>query len=296
MSKALHFAFTSFIVSFLWGVKLAQEQQRSQAMCQLNDKVVLITGSTQGIGEAAARACVAAGARVMIHGRDEGRARALKNELGDQAAYCVADLMDKATPELLMNSTLKAFGRLDVLVNNAGIFPRNNIDSLSLDNYNCIMTVNLRTPMFLCQQAVKAFRQHGQGASIINIGSLNAYTGQTDLLVYSVSKGGLMTMTRNLADALASEGIRVNQLNVGWTVTDTERQLKQSEGLPDNWESLVPKMFAPRGKLMQPFEIAQHIVFWASDLSAPVTGQVYECEQYPVFGRNLINAVQEYIA
>ena len=156
------------------------------------------------------------------------------------------------------------------------------------------MTVNLRAPMFLCQQAVKAFRLHGQGGSIINIGSINSYTGQTDLLVYAASKGGLMTMSRNLADALAPEGIRVNHLNAGWTVTDTERALKRSEGLPDDWESQVPKMFAPRGKLMQPHEIAQHVVFWASDVSAPVTGQVYECEQYPIFGRNLINAVQEY--
>ena len=263
-------------------------------MCQLNGKVVLITGSTHGIGEASLRACVEAGARVMIHGRDEAHARALHEELGDKTAYCVADLTDEATPELLVNATLKAFGRLDVLVNNAGIFPRNTVDSLSLDHYNLIMNVNLRAPMFLCQQAVRAFRLHGQGASIVNIGSINAYTGQTDLLVYAASKGGLMTMSRNLADALALEGIRVNHLNVGWTVTDTERALKRSEGLADDWESQVPKMFAPRGKLMQPHEIAQHVVFWASDLSAPVTGQVYECEQYPIFGRNLINAVQEY--
>lgn len=264
-------------------------------MCQLNDKVVLITGSTQGIGEASARACVAAGAKVMIHGRDEHHAHLLKEALGDQVEYYIADLLDHRTPELLVDATVQAFGRLDVLVNNAGIFPRNNIDSLSLDNYELIMTVNLKAPLFLCQQAVKVFREQGQGGSIINIGSINSYTGQTDLLVYATSKGGLMTMTRNLADALAPEGIRVNHLNVGWTVTDTERALKRSEGLSEDWESQVPKMFAPRGKLMQPDEIAQHVVFWASDLSAPVTGQVYECEQYPIFGRNLINAVQEYV-
>jgi NAD(P)-dependent dehydrogenase (short-subunit alcohol dehydrogenase family) len=260
----------------------------------LKDKVVLITGSTQGIGAAAARKCIDQGAKVMIHGRHEGRAKSLSDELGDNAAYCIKSLTDPDAAEYMVSETVKAFGRLDVLVNNAGIFPRNRIHDITDEKYDLIMTVNLRTPLFLCQKAVEIFRDQPEKGTIVNIGSINAHTGQNDLLIYSVSKGGLMTMTRNLGDALSHEGIRVNQLNVGWTVTETEHALKRSEGLPENWEENVPKMFAPRGYLMRPEEIAHHIVFWASDLSAPVTGQVYSCEQYPADGRNIINVVQDY--
>lgn len=257
----------------------------------LQDKVVLITGSTQGIGAATARACIEAGAQVMIHGRHKGRASALATELGDAAAYCIKDLTDKDAPEFLVSQTVERFGKLDVLVNNAGIFPRNHIHSIDDTNYEHIMTVNVRLPLFLSQQAVKAFHRQQSKGVIVNIGSINAETGQSDLLIYSMSKGALMTMTRNLADALAVDGIRVNQLNIGWTVTDTEREVKRREGHPEDWEQKLPKMFAPRGYLMRPEEIAQHVVFWASDLSAPVSGQVYACEQYPVHGRNLINLV-----
>lgn len=261
-------------------------------MRQLDGKVVLITGSTQGIGAATARACVAAGANVMIHGRKQELAEAMVAELGaDKASYVCQDLADEQAARIIMDATLDHFGQLNVLVNNAGIFPRNDIDSLDTDNYKRIMDVNLRTPLFLCKEAVKAMRKTGCGGSIVNIGSMNAHTGQTDLLVYSISKGGLMTMTRNLADALSDEKIRVNQLNVGWTVTETERELQRSL-LHDDWESEVPKLFAPTGQLMRPEEIAHHVVFWASDYSAPVTGQVYACEQYPIAGRNVINEVQ----
>ncbi len=257
----------------------------------LKDKVILITGSTHGIGAATARACVAAGAKVMLHGRHESHAREMLSLLGDQVSYCVKDLMHPDVSRFLLDKTIERFGRLDVLVNNAGIFPRNNITTLTNEFYDHVMTVNLRAPLFLAHEAVRVFREHKIKGNIINIGSINAYTGQNDLLVYSISKGGLMTMTRNLADFLGPEGIRVNQLNVGWTVTETELHIKKQEGLPDNWEELLPKMFAPSGKLMRPENIAQHVVFWASDISAPVSGQVYEVEQYPLMGRNLINEI-----
>jgi len=258
---------------------------------RLKDKVVLVTGSTTGIGAATAQQAIADGAKVMVHGRDESRAKAMKEKLGDQAHYCIADLLDANASEQVINATLDAFGRIDVLINNAGIYPRNNIDDLTDDFFDRVMTVNVKVPMLLIQQAIKAFRQQG-GGTVVNIGSINAHCGQTDLLVYSVSKGALMTMTRNLGGALAPESIRVNQLNVGWTVTDTEHALKLKEGLPENWQTLIPTIYAPSGRLLQPAEVAQHVVFWASDDSAPANGQVYELEQYPLIGRNLINHME----
>ncbi len=258
----------------------------------LQDKVVLVTGSTTGIGRAIARRCVDEGARVMLHGRNETRASALHNELGEATHYCLADLASPDAAETLVSATVSAFGRIDVLINNAAIYPRNNIDDLTSGFFDRVMTINLKAPLFLIQHAVGAFRKQQSPGVVVNIGSINAHCGQTDILVYSASKGALMTVTRNLGDALGPEGIRVNHLNVGWTVTETEHELKQKEGLPLNWESLIPKTYAPSGRLLHPEDVAAHAVFWASDQSAPVNGQVYELEQYPIIGRNLINQLK----
>jgi NAD(P)-dependent dehydrogenase (short-subunit alcohol dehydrogenase family) len=256
----------------------------------LKNKVILITGSTNGIGAAIARCCIAQGAKVMIHGRQEERAKALVAGLGPEVAqYWIADLADEAAYARLVNETLAKFGRLDGLVNNAGIYPRNNIDTVSLELCEKIMRVNFYAPLLLCKEAVKVFRKQGDGGTIVNIGSMNAYCGQPDLLIYSSSKGALMTMTRNLADSLGVDRIRVNQLNVGWTPTDNEMALKKSEGLPDNWQKKIPKVYAPSGRLLSPENVAAHVVFWLADQSVPVTGAVYEVEQYPIIGRNRLN-------
>jgi NAD(P)-dependent dehydrogenase (short-subunit alcohol dehydrogenase family) len=256
----------------------------------LQNKVILITGSTNGIGTATARHCVAQGAKVIIHGRTEDRAKALVAELGqDSAHYVLADLADENSYRYLVAETVKKFGTLDGLVNNAGIYPRNNIDTASLVLCEQIMRINFYAPLLLCQEAVKIFRKKGNGGSIVNIGSMNAYCGQPDLLIYSASKGALMTMTRNLADSLGPDRIRVNQLNVGWTPTDNEIALKKKEGLPDDWQHRVPKIYAPSGQLLSPDSVAAHVIFWLSDHSSPVTAAVYELEQYPIIGRNRLN-------
>lgn len=256
----------------------------------LQDKVVLVTGSTTGIGEAIARRCVAEGALVMIHGRNETRAQILVQELGERIAYTLGDLEEQPVNNSLIQETVSHFGRIDVLINNAGLSPRSNIDNTDETLFDRIINLNLKAPLFLSQAAIKYFREQGSGV-VVNIGSINAYCGQTDLLAYSITKGGLMTMTRNLGDALAAEKIRVNQINVGWTLTENESKIKQGEGFPEGWEHYIPKTFAPRGYILRPEEVAAHVVFWASAQSAPASGQVYELEQYPVLGRNLINTI-----
>ena len=255
----------------------------------LKNKVILITGSTNGIGAAIARRCIAEGAKVMIHGRKEKNKKKLVQELGSASRYVIADLADEKTYPYLVTETIKKFGTLNGLINNAGIYPRNNIDSANLETCEKIMRINLYAPLLLCKAAVEIFRKQKSGGAIVNIGSINAYTGQPDLLIYSISKGALMTMTRNLADSLGPEHIRVNQLNIGWTPTDNEVALKRAEGLPENWQSRIPKAYAPSGVLLAPDDVAMHVVFWISDQSAPVSGAVYEVEQYPIIGRNRLN-------
>lgn len=253
----------------------------------LQGKVILITGSSSGIGLAIARAARAEGATVVLHGIEtEALARAAA-ELG--AASVVADLAAPDTAATVIAATVEAHGRIDGLVNNAAALTRNTLDQADAATFDAIFAVNARAPLLLCREAARAFRAQGTGGAIVNIGSVNALCGQDNLLAYSMSKAALMAMTRNLGDALSAERIRVNQLNVGWTLTETERAIQRREGRPDDWDRHVPPAFAPTGRILLPEEVAQHAVFWLSDRSAPVTGQVYEVEQYPLVGRNKIN-------
>ena len=110
---------------------------------------------------------------------------------------------------------------------------------------------------------------------------------EPDLLPYSISKGALTTMTRNLGDTLMREdGVRVNQINPGWVLTENEAQRKKDHGLSEDWDSQLPNVFAPAGRILRPEEIAAAAVFWLSNECGPVSGQVMELEQFPLLGRN----------
>jgi NAD(P)-dependent dehydrogenase (short-subunit alcohol dehydrogenase family) len=144
-----------------------------------------------------------------------------------------------------------------------------------------MMAVNLRAPFILMQEAVAAMKSRG-GGSIVNIGSINAYIGQDNLCPYSVSKGGLMTLTRNAAAALARYRIRVNQLNVGWTLTEGEQRVKTvDEGRGPEWlqDAIATRPF---GRLLSPQDIAYAAAYFASDDSACITGSVLDLEQFPI--------------
>ena len=258
----------------------------------LTDNVILVTGSTAGIGEAIARHLVQQGAKVMLHGRNETQAKKLHDELGaENSAYIVADLADITILPSLIDETVAKFGRIDSLVNNAGIYPRTTIDDVTPEIYQQVMDINFRAPLFLMQRAVAQFRKQGDGGTIVNIGSINAHCGEAGMTVYAPSKGALMTVTRNVANEVATENIRINCLNVGWTLTDTESALKQKQGFSPDWEQYIPDTFAPLGHLLRPEHVAAHVAFWASNASYPANGQVYDLEQYPVIGRNLIYTI-----
>lgn len=252
----------------------------------LQDKVVLITGSTTGIGEASARLAVANGARVMIHGLEEPLAQSVQRDLGDAAHYVIGDVRDPATCVRIVQATVAEFGRIDALVNNAAVVTRSDLESTDAEMFDAIVGVNLRAPILIIREAVNAFRAQGGGGTILNIGSINALSGAPNLLAYSAAKAGLQTVTRNLANALATERIRVNQINPGWITTPNEIALKIREGLPEGWEKNVPPQFAPSGRLTTPEEVAQHVIFWISDASAPASGIDYVLEQYSPIGRN----------
>jgi NAD(P)-dependent dehydrogenase (short-subunit alcohol dehydrogenase family) len=121
---------------------------------------------------------------------------------------------------------------------------------------------------------------------VLNIGSINAHSGQANLLDYSISKGALQTLSRNLANAHAADRVRVNHLNVGWVLTQREYEHQIEHGMAPDWPDNVPPQFAPWGRLMMPEEIANAAVYWLGDESRPISGSVVDLEQYSLMGRN----------
>ena len=252
---------------------------------RLRDKVILVTGSTTGIGEGMARIFAREGAKVMIHGTRREAAEKVVAGIASDASFVLGALDDPAAPSRLIEATVSHFGRLDGLVNNAAAMTRGNLETTDLAAFDRTLAINLRAPFLLIQAALPHFRRQGSGR-ILNIGSVNGYCGERNQLAYSISKGGLTTLTRNLADAYGTEGLRVNQFNVGWTLTPNEFELKKKEGLPDDWPAKVHKTYAPSGRLLSPEDIAWAAVYFLSDEAALINGAILDLEQYPLIGRN----------
>jgi NAD(P)-dependent dehydrogenase (short-subunit alcohol dehydrogenase family) len=252
---------------------------------RLKDKVILVTGSTTGIGEGMARVFAREGAKMMVHGRRRDAAQALVAEIGNEASFVIGSLEDPQVPAHLIAETVNKFGRIDGLVNNAAAITRGSIEKTDGELFDRTVAVDLKAPFLLIQAALPYFRRQGTGR-VLNIGSMNAYCGERNQFIYSICKGGLMTLTRNLADAYGAEGIRVNQLNVGWTLTPNEFALKMKEGLPGDWPTRVSPTFAPSGRLLSPEDVAWAAVYFLSDEAALINGAVLDVEQYPLIGRN----------
>jgi NAD(P)-dependent dehydrogenase (short-subunit alcohol dehydrogenase family) len=249
----------------------------------VNGKIALVTGSTSGIGRGIAEHFASRGARVVVHGLETDLAAETAGQLkrqGHDAISIVADLADPAACPRIVQFTVEHYGGIDVLVNNAATLARGYLEDVPVDLWDAVMAVNLRAPFLCLQEAVKTMKLGG-GGSIVNIGSVNAYIGEPKLGPYSVSKGGLMTLTRNAASALGKYRIRVNQINPGWTLTEGERRIKRAEGKSDTWldDAVATRPF---GRLLSPHDVAVAAAYFASDESVMVSGAVLDLEQHPV--------------
>jgi NAD(P)-dependent dehydrogenase (short-subunit alcohol dehydrogenase family) len=253
---------------------------------RLKEKVIIVTGSTMGIGKAIAKKAVSEGAKVIINGLEEDLGTQVVSEMGEENARLhIEDISNEGAAQRLVDLAINTWGRLDAIVNNAALVVSSNISTTDKAFLNRILEVNTIAPLQLIQAALPLLAErHG---SVLNIGSVNAWSGEPNLLAYSISKGALMTMTRNLGDTLIREnGVRVNQLNPGWVLTEKEIERKRAHGLADTWYEDLPALYAPAGRILWPEEIAAAAIYWLSDESGPISGQVVDLEQYPMIGRN----------
>jgi NAD(P)-dependent dehydrogenase (short-subunit alcohol dehydrogenase family) len=247
----------------------------------LEDKVVLVNGGSQGVGAGIVRAAVREGASVVFTGRRAEVGEKLAADTG--ARFVRADLSDPTQARDSAVQAIDAYGRIDCLVNAAGLTSRGSLLDTTPELFDQHMAINLRAPFFAMQAAVADMTARKAPGTIVNIGSNCAHGGPPNLAPYSAAKAGLAGLTRNAAHAHRWDRVRINGLNIGWTDTEGEDATQRAfHDAGDDWREKAARS-QPMGKLGQVDEIADFVVFLLSDRSGVVTGSVIDWDQI-VFG------------
>ncbi|MFF5002403.1 SDR family oxidoreductase [Streptomyces phaeochromogenes] len=247
----------------------------------LEDKVVLVNGGSQGVGAGIVQAAVREGATVVFTGRRADVGEKLAADTG--ARFVRADLSDAAQARDSVVQTVDAYGRVDCLVNAAGLTSRGSLLDTTPELFDAHIAINLRAPFFAMQAAVADMVARKAPGTVVNVISSAEHGGQPFLAPYVAAKAGLAGLTRNAAHAHRWDRIRINGLNIGWTDTEGEDATQRAfHGAGDDWLEKAAES-QPMGKIGQVDEIADFVVFLLSDRSGVVTGSVIDWDQI-VFG------------
>jgi len=233
----------------------------------LQGRVTLITGAARGIGEACARRFAREGAPLVLTDVDDGAGQALATELGGLYVHC--DVGDKAQVEALVARALATHGRIDVLVNNAGIFKAADFLDVTEADFDAVLRVNIKGAFLVGQAVARAMAAAGRG-SIVNMSSVNGTLAIPTIASYNVSKGGINQLTRVMALALADKGIRVNAVAPGTIATELAAKAVLTS---DEARARIMSR-TPMRRLGEPSEIADVVAWLASDASSYVTGEI----------------------
>jgi NAD(P)-dependent dehydrogenase (short-subunit alcohol dehydrogenase family) len=240
--------------------------------------VAVITGGAQGLGRAIAERLVAEGCRrVVISGRDVAKGEQAAAEIG--AVFVPAEMGDVAQVRALIAAAAARFGTVTALVNAAAVTDRASVLDCTPEEWDRQMAVNARGPFFAIQAVAQGAVAAGVPASVVNILSMSAYCGQSFLAPYSASKAALMNVTKNAANALRGQRIRVNGVNAGWMDTPGEDAIQRKwHGAGDDWLAKA-EAAQPFGSLVKPASVAGLVSYMLSDAAGVMTGSVVDFDQ-----------------
>ncbi len=255
----------------------------SFSLSSLQGKVAIVTGSTQGLGEAIAHLFADRGiAGLVITGRNAergARVRAALEAKGVKTIFVAGDLGSLGDTDRIVADCDKAFGRVDILVNSAGITDRGTIWNTDPELFDRMFAVNVRAPFFLMQSALKLMRRENIEGSIVNIISMSGHGGQSFITAYCASKGALITLTKNVAFSVMNHRIRVNGLTIGWMDTPGEdRIMKEYHDAEEGWLEKA-EQGRPFGRLLKPAEVARAVAYLSSGESGMMTGSIIDFDQ-----------------
>jgi NAD(P)-dependent dehydrogenase (short-subunit alcohol dehydrogenase family) len=243
----------------------------------LAEKVVVVTGGTRGIGAAIAGTCAELGGRVILTGRNEEDGAAIEGKVrakGEVARFVQGDVTAQGFPERLMDDVLGQEGRIDVLVNNAGVLSRSNTADCTDSEWESVVATNVTAVFQLCRAVVPVMRRQfasdGRGGAIVNIASDWAIVGAHNAVAYGASKGAIAQLTRSMAIDHARDGIRVNAVCPGDTETDMLLSGRGDESRADVLRRLGEAI--PLGRVGAPSDVAAAVAFLASDAASYITG------------------------
>ena len=256
--------------------------RRVNAVSNTN-QVILISGGTQGLGLAIANQLIAQGCtKVAITGRNPEKGKAAMAHLkaqGADALYVQCDAASIEDCQNVVSQTIDYFGTVDGLINAAADTSRGTLLDSSPELWDRHMNINLRAPFLLMQGVARHLVEQGKGGSIVNILSTSAHVGQSFLTAYSTSKGGLMTLTKNAANAMRHQRIRVNAIAPGWMDTPNEDAVqKEFHGADDNWLKAAEASL-PMGQLVKPHQLAPLAAYLLSPNSGVITGAIIDYDQ-----------------
>ena len=256
---------------------------RTAPVARIDGSIAIVTGGTQGLGEGIASLLVERGAKgLVICGRNADKGRAVAARLSSQGCrteYVNADLGVLEDCRKVVAAADSAFGRVDILVNAAGLTDRGTIWDTSPELFDRMFAVNVRAPFFLMQDSLKIMRRERIRGSVVNILSMSAHGGQSFISAYCGSKGALATLTKNVAFSVMRHGIRVNGLCIGWMDTPGEDSImRRYHGAQDGWKEAAEAKL-PTGRLLKVDEVARAVAFLASEESGLMTGSIIDFDQ-----------------
>lgn len=253
-------------------------------MEQMAGKIAIVTGGTQGLGVAIARLFAERGAAGIVtcgRSREKGDARAaeIAEATGAKVLFVSADLGLVEDCRAVVALADAEFGRVDALVNAAGVTDRGTIIDTEPSVFDRIFAINVRGPFFLMQDVVKIMRRKKIEGTIVNICSMSAKAGQPFIAAYCASKGALATLTQNTAYAMLRNRIRVNGLNIGWMASEGEHRTQTDfHGARSDWLA-VAAANQPFGRLIDPAEVARAVAYLSCEESGLMTGSMINFDQ-----------------